>query len=105
MGEIKTAIQWTELSDDKKKEIQKHFQTMKAIRVFSTKANEKLFIFLFGERMGKHYWVKFASDFKRDISAFISYIDDSNAAILFANIFSEEERFTWDSHPLYANCL
>lgn len=95
-------LQWTELSDDKKKEMQKHFQTMKKINEFANKANENLMVFIFGERMGKHYWEQYTLKFNRNIAHFLNYIDDENAAILFTNIFSHNDSV--NKNPLYAHC-
>lgn len=95
-------LNWKELPEDKQKELQTDFQRVKKLQEFSNKANQKLFVFLFGEHMGQHYWEKFVLTYKRDICAFIGYIDDEPASVLFTNIFYQKDPHR--SNPLYAHC-
>lgn len=88
-----SAFKYSKLSEDDKKELQGVYKNIDKIWDFSCKANEKLFIHIFGERMGIHYWKKFTSDFDRDILRLIHATDYEVKGDLIANVFLDKSLY------------
>lgn len=103
MDELNKPIKWGSLSEEKKREIQNVYHYVEQLTNFSNKANQKLFVYLYGEQIGNHLWEKFLS-FDGDMFKFIKYLDVENKTILMTNIFHFDERRSSSSHPLYAFC-
>lgn len=96
-------LEWAKLSDDKKENVRNFYSNLQLLLDFDSKANEKLFIFLYEERLGKHLWAKFRE--MKNMILFLKYLDEQNRAILLSNIYGYDSRVLKSSgHPLYANC-
>jgi len=103
MDELKKPVKWETLSEEKKKEIQNVYYYVEQLTIFSNKANQKLFVYLYGEQMGNHLWEKFRS-FDGDMFKFIKYLDVENKTILMSNVFNFDERRSNGANPLYNFC-
>jgi hypothetical protein len=70
--------QMTRLKDDfKSVGVYDLKSTLEVLIEFQNKVTPKLFIYIFGEKMGAHYSEKYFSDYKRNLLAFIDSMDDS----------------------------
>lgn len=94
-------LQWKSLPEDKQKEIVAIYRNIKLLTEFGNKANFKLFTYLFGEQMGKHFWEKFCHA-NRNITAFMGLIDSDYQAVILTNVFGQKDNR--DANPLYAHC-
>lgn len=97
MAELK---KWDELSEDKQKEIQKIYGDLTLLIEFSNKANQNLFIYLYGENLGLHLWNKFREF--NNIITFFNYLDTDNRSVILANVYGQKDR--WMANPIYAYC-
>jgi hypothetical protein len=88
------SIKYNELSEEQRRELQNVYQNIDKIWDFSCKANEKLFIHIFGEKMGLHYWEKFSTAPGRDILYFMCGMDSDKKGDLIANIFLDKSLYT-----------
>ncbi len=101
MGETTSKpLIWADLPKEKKESIRDFYTDFSKLIEFGNKANEKLFIFLFDERLGKHLWTKFRE--MKDFFAFLNYLDVENRTVILTNIFGHKDAF--EANPLYANC-
>jgi hypothetical protein len=91
-----TDINWESLNEEKRNELRKINQNIDKIFEFQGKVNQKLMIYIFGERLGNHYWDKFVREYSRNMFQFMNYMDSSAKSDLMANIFLDEN--------LYSNC-
>ncbi len=91
-----TEISWKSLSKDKQDELVKIYQNIDKIWEFQCKVNQSLMIYLFGERLGNHYWDKFVREHDRNLLQFLRGLDSEKKSDLMANIFLDE--------TLYSNC-
>ena len=89
-------IVYKNLSEEKRKSLKGVYNNIDKIWEFSCKANQSLFVYIFGEHMGNHYWDKFTREHHRDFLHFLRGLDSEVKGDLFANIFLNEN--------LYANC-
>ncbi len=80
---------------------QEAYKFFKAAKEFCDKANEKLMVHLFGERIGPHSWVQF-NHLNCDFLRFLDYLDSDNKTILCCKLFPKQDRF--DINPIYAYC-
>jgi len=90
------SLVYRELKEEEREELQKVYQCIDKIWTFSGKANQELFIYLFGEKMGNHYWDKFTRECQRDILRLFRAMDRDKKSDLIANIFLNKS--------LYSHC-
>lgn len=93
-------MKFASLPDEKRVSIATFYQDLKLLIEFGNKANERLFIYLYGEQMGKHLWVQFRKF--DNLFLFINYLDIQNRDILLANIYGYDRKVS--AHPLYSKC-
>ena len=93
-------LKFSELPEEKQKEINKLYGDLQLLVDFGNKANEKLFIFLFEEQLGKHLWYQFKK--MNNLFTFINYLDVGNRSIILSNVYGHDRKFS--PHPLYDNC-
>jgi hypothetical protein len=91
-----TEINWKSLSEENKKNLIDINQSINKILEFQCKVNERLMIYLFGERLGNHYWDKFTREHSRNVLELLSGMDSNTKGDLIANIFLDEN--------IYSNC-
>jgi hypothetical protein len=98
---LEQPIRFADLPEEKRVSVATFYQNLKLLIEFSNKANEKLFIYLYGERLGKHLWIQFRKI--DNLFTFLNYLDIENRDILLANVYGYDRKVS--AHPLYSKCL
>ena len=80
-------VSYEKLSIDDKKELISIYSNYEKLWEFQCKVNQKLMVYIFGERLGEHYWEKFVRDFDRNVMKFMKSMDSDKKGDLVANIF------------------
>lgn len=97
-----TPLIWTELPKEKKEIISQFYGDLQALIEFNNKANQNIFVYLYGEQMGEHLWQQF-----RKIDNFLNfmkYLDEKNREVLLTNVYGWD-KMKYSANPLYAHCL
>jgi len=89
-----TSITFNTLTLDQKQSMQDVYQLMDKLKTFKNKANQKLMIYLFGEKRALHHVVQF--QLIADITQWITQLTSDEKGIVLANIYYNEN--------LYAHC-
>lgn len=95
-------IKYSALSESKREEISSFYRELQKLIEFNNKANQKLFVYLYGEQKGEHLWLKFRE--LNNMFLFLKYLDHENQTILLANIYGYD-KMSFSANPLYAHCM
>lgn len=85
------------ITDEEHKMFNEIYANIAKIQAFGNKVNLNLFIYLFGEQMGRHYAACYVIEHNRNIFSFMfNYLDSDAKGKIMVNIFKNE--------TLYAHC-
>lgn len=99
MDQTSSRLTWERLSEAKQNKIRDFYIDLYKLVEFGNKANQNLFVYLYGQQMGEHLWLKFKEI--NNIFTFMNYMDIQNRSVILSNVLGYENNL---ENNLYAHC-